>query len=155
MADEQAQQDTQQANAEQDPTQGGVKVDPAFLDAVNAYLAVSDEQTRKFGPKPTCMAMMYAAARHGAFMYLSSVKPINAADERTQFLDYMTTLHRRMLNEHLDGMGEEHGIDVGDSELAEDYAAAGVQVGRLKKQTPAAEYVASAGAVPPAAPVNE
>ena len=150
MADEQAQQ---QAQAEpQNPNQ----VDPAFFDAVNAYLAVSDEQSRKFGVKQAAMAMNYAAARHSAHMYLVSVKPINAADERKDFLDYMSTMYRRMLNEHLDGMGEERGIDVGESELAAEYAAAGVQIGRLKTtggsgQTPAADYVAAAGANPPAA----
>ena len=154
MADEQQAQtaaDTNEAAA-----QGGTKVDPAFFDAVNAYLAVSDEQTRKFGVKQAAMAMNYAAARHTAHMYLVSVKPINAADERKDFLDYMSTMYRRMLNEHLDGMGEERGIDVGESELAAEYAAAGVQIGRLKTaggsgQTPAADYVAAAGANPPAA----
>ena len=154
MADEQQAQtaaDTNEAAA-----QGGTKVDPAFFDAVNAYLAVSDEQSRKFGVKQATMAMNYAAARHTAHMYLVSVKPINAADERKDFLDYMSTMYRRMLNEHLDGMGEERGIDVGDSELAAEYAAAGVQIGRLKAtggigQTPAADYVAAAGANPPAA----
>ena len=154
MADEQQAQtaaDTNEAAA-----QGGTKVDPAFFDAVNAYLAVSDEQSRKFGVKQATMAMNYAAARHTAHMYLVSVKPINAATERKDFLDYMSTMYRRMLNEHLDGMGEERGIDVGDSELAAEYAAAGVQIGRLKTtggsgQTPAADYVAAAGANPPAA----
>ena len=144
MADEQAQQ---QAQAEpQNPNQ----VDPAFFDAVNAYLAVSDEQSRKFGVKQAAMAMNYAAARHSAHMYLVSVKPIAAAEERKDFMDYMSTMYRRMLNEHLDGMGQERGIDVGESELAAEYAAAGVQVGRAA-QTPAGDYVASAGAVPPAA----
>ena len=154
MADEQQAQtaaDTNEAAA-----QGGTKVDPAFFDAVNAYLAVSDEQSRKFGVKQATMAMNYAAARHTAHMYLVSVKPINAADERKDFLDYMSTMYRRMLNEPLDGMGEERGIDVGESELAAEYAAAGVQIGRLKTtggsgQTPAADYVAAAGANPPAA----
>ena len=148
MADEQQAQtaaDTNEAAA-----QGGTKVDPAFFDAVNAYLAVSDEQSRKFGVKQATMAMNYAAARHTAHMFLVSVKPIDAANERTGFLDYMSTMYRRMLNEHLDGMGEERGIDVGESELAAEYAAAGVQVGRAK-QTPAADYVAASGATPPAA----
>ena len=154
MADEQQAQtaaDTNEAAA-----QGGTKVDPAFFDAVNAYLAVSDEQSRKFGVKQATMAMNYAAARHTAHMYLVSVQPIKAAEERSGFLDYMSTMYRRMLNEHLDGMGEERGIDVGESELAAEYAAAGVQIGRLKTtggsgQTPAADYVAAAGANPPAA----
>ena len=71
-------------------------------------------------------------------MFLTNVKPIAAAEERLPFLDYMTTMYRRMLNEHLDGMGEERGIDVGDSELAEEYKAAGVKVGRLKDAPAAA-----------------
>ena len=149
MADEQQAQ-TAADNTEEAAAQGGVKVDPGFFDAVNAYLAVSDDQTRKFGVKEAAMAMNYAAARHSAHMYLVSVKPINAANERKDFMDYMTTMYRRMLNEHLDGMGEERGIDVGESELAAEYAAAGVQVGRVGP-TPAGDYVASAGAVPPAA----
>ena len=155
MADEQQAQTAAGNNNEAPAQGGGTKVDPAFFDAVNAYLAVSDEQTRKFGVKQAAMAMNYAAARHTAHMYLVSVKPINAADERKDFLDYMSTMYRRMLNEHLDGMGEERGIDVGESELAAEYAAAGVQIGRLKTtaesgQTPAADYVAAAGAAPPA-----
>ena len=36
----------------------------------------------------------------------------------------MSTMYRRMLNEHLDGLGHERGIDVGESELAAEYAAA-------------------------------
>ena len=144
MADENAQQEQQAQPVADDnndsATRGGVKVDPAFFDAVNAYLAVSDEQTRKFGVKQAAMAMNFAAARHSAHMYLVSVKPINAANERKAFMDYMSTMYRRMLNEHLDGMGEERGIDVGDSELAAEYAAAGVQIGRLK--TPASGTVA-------------
>ena len=136
MADEQQAQtaaDTNEAAA-----QGGTKVDPAFFDAVNAYLVVSDEQSRKFGVKQATMAMNYAAARHTAHMFLVSVKPISAADERKDFLDYMSTMYRRMLNEHLDGMGEERGIDVGDSELAAEYKAAGVKIGRLKDAPAAA-----------------
>ena len=146
MADDQQ----AQAAAEQSPSQGGVQFDPAFFEAVNAYLAVSDEQSRRFGVREATMAMSYATARHGAHMFLVSVKPIAAAAERTDFLDYMTTMFRRMLNEHIDGMGEERGIDVGDSELADDYRAAGVKIGRLKDHTPAGDYVAASGAVPPA-----
>ena len=83
------------------------------------------------------------------------MKPIHAATERKDFLDYMSTMYRRMLNEHLDGLGQERGIDVGESELAAEYAAAGVQVGNAAPQTPAGDYVAAAGAVPPAAAANE
>ena len=43
----------------------------------------------------------------------------DARGSRTEFLDYMTDLYRRMLNEHLDAIGAERGIDVGPSELAQ------------------------------------
>jgi len=39
----------------------------------------------------------------------------------------MTNMYRRMLNEHLDALGAERGLDVGVSELAGEYAAAGFQ----------------------------
>ena len=93
---------------------------------------------------------MFAAARFNAHVYLSSVKPIHAGDERKGFLDYMSSMYRRMLNEHLDGLGQERGIDVGESELAAEYAAAGAQMGQAQA-TSANDYVSAAGAVPPAA----
>ncbi|MFT4179081.1 MAG: DUF3144 domain-containing protein [Thermomonas sp.] len=155
MADEQAQQGQQGSN----------QVDPAFLEAVNEYLQLADTHTRKVGPKGPSLAILFAAARFNAHVFLLSVKPIDAAKERAAFLDYMSTMYRRMLNEHLDGIGEERGIDVGDSELAEDYKAAGVKIGRLKDAgangagnsapTPAGDYVAAAGAVPPSNAANE
>lgn len=129
--------------------------DPKFFDCVNEYLELTNKQSREYGEKRISLASMYAAARFNAHVYLVSVKPIHAASERTHFLDYMTTMYRRMLNEHLDGIGQERGIDVGESELAEEYAAAGVQFGNTGAQTPAGDYVAAAGAVPPAAPANE
>jgi hypothetical protein len=70
------------------------------------------------------MASMFAAARFNAHVYLANAGA-NAAAERKDFLDYMSTMYRRMLNEHLDGLGAERGIDVGESELAAEYAAAG------------------------------
>ena len=148
MADEQAQQAQPAAD---NPNQ----LDPAFFSCVNEYLELTNKQSREYGEKRISLASMYAAARFNAHVYLVSVKPIHAASERGQFLDYMTTMYRRMLNEHLDGMGQERGIDVGESELAAEYAAAGIQVGGATVQTPAGDYVAAAGAVPPAAPANE
>ena len=129
--------------------------DPKFFDCVNEYLELTNKQSRQYGEKRISLASMYATARFNAHVYLVSVKPIHAAAERKDFLDYMSTMYRRMLNEHLDGMGQERGIDVGESELAAEYAAAGVQVGGAAVQTPAGDYVAAAGAVPPAAPANE
>ena len=129
--------------------------DPKFFDCVNEYLELTNKQSRQYGEKRISLASMYATARFNAHVYLVSVKPIHAASERKDFLDYMSTMYRRMLNEHLDGMGQERGIDVGVSELADEYAAAGLQVGNAGQQTPAGDYVAAAGAVPPAAAANE
>lgn len=123
--------------------------DPKFFDCVNEYLELANKQAREYGEKRISLASMYAAARFNAHVYLVSVKPIHAASERTHFLDYMTHMYRRMLNEHLDGMGQERGIDVGESELAAEYAEAGINLGGIG-QTPAGSYVAAAGAVPPA-----
>ena len=148
-----AEENQAQPAAEQ---QNGTQFPPQFFDCVNEYLELTNKQSQKQGVRRISMASLYAAARFNAHVYLVSVKPVHAAGERKDFLDYMSTMYRRMLNEHLDGMGEERGIDVGDSELAAEYAAAGVQIGRLKTtggigQTPAADYVAAAGANPPAA----
>ncbi|GHB96588.1 DUF3144 domain-containing protein [Thermomonas carbonis] len=150
MADE---QQTQAAADTAGQTRNGP--DPKFFDCVNEYLELTNKQSREYGEKRISLASMYAAARFNAHVYLVSVKPIHAAGERKDFLDYMSTMYRRMLNEHLDGMGQERGIDVGESELAAEYAAAGVQVGNAAVQTPASDYVAAAGAVPPAAAANE
>ena len=125
--------------------------DDKFYERVDAHIRLSNQQLADGTPRLNVSgSTLFAAARFNAQVYLLNVKPIHAASERAHFLDYMTTMYRRMLNEHLDGMGQERGIDVGESELAAEYAAAGVQVGRAA-QTPAGDYVASAGAVPPAA----
>ena len=140
MADEQ-----QAQPAADNPNQ----LDPAFFTCVNEYLELTNKQSQQQGLKRIALASLYAAARFNAHVYLSSVHPGQAAGDRTDFLDYMTTMFRRMLNEHLDGLGQERNIDVGESELAADYAAAGVQVGRMG-QAPAGDH-AAAGAAPPAA----
>ena len=150
MADEHQTQAAADASAQ---AQNGP--DPKFFDCVNEYLELTNRQSQQYGEKRISLASMYAAARFNAHLYLVSVKPIHAASERKDFLDYMSTMYRRMLNEHLDGMGQERGIDVGESELAAEYAAAGIQVGGGATQTPAGDYVAAAGAVPPAAAANE
>jgi phage terminase Nu1 subunit (DNA packaging protein) len=113
-----AQAEAQQKTAE--PTQ----LDPAFFTCVNEYLELTTRQAKQQGLKRISMASLYAAARFNAVVYLASVGP-NAAEERKGFLDYMGELYRRMLNEHIDGLGAERGIDVGVSELAAEYAAAG------------------------------
>ena len=62
MADEQQAQNAAENAA---PAQGGTQVDPAFFDAVNAYLAVSDEQSRKFGVKQAVFENVESAWRLG------------------------------------------------------------------------------------------
>lgn len=137
-------------------------LDPAFFTAVNEYLELTNRQSREHGLKRISLASMFASARFNSHVYLSSVEPGQAAGQRKDFMDYMTTMYRRMLNEHLDGLGHERGIDVGESELAAEYAAAGVQIGRMgaangagAAATPANEYVSASGAVPPPAAANE
>jgi hypothetical protein len=135
-------------------------LDPAFFTSVNEYLELTNRQSREHGLKRISLASLFAAARFNSHVFLSSIEPGQAAGDRKDFLEYMTTMYRRMLNEHLDGLGHERNIDVGESELAEEYAAAGVQVGRMAAAnstasandaaTPASEYVSAAGAVPPA-----
>ena len=132
MAEEQAQQEPQTQ------VEGGNQFPPQFFDCVNEYLELTNKQSQQYGEKNISLAALFASARFNAHVFLANVKPISAAEERTAFLDYMSTMYRRMLNEHLDGMGEERGIDVGDSELADEYKAAGVKIGRLKDAPAAA-----------------
>ena len=106
---------------------GPKKLDPAFFACVNEYLELSDRQSKEHGLKRISMAGLFAASRFNAHVFLASAGPAAAAD-RIAFLDYMTSMYRRMLNEHLDGLGGERGIDVGESELAAEYEAAGVQI---------------------------
>lgn len=132
MADETTPQAQNPVEAQTGNAQAGTAFPPQFFECVNEYLELTHKQSQKYGEKNISLAALFAAARFNAHVFLTSVKPIEAANERKPFLDYMTTLYRRMLNEHLDGLGEERGIDVGDSELAEEYKAAGVKIGRLK-----------------------
>ena len=141
MTDDATQQNDLQQNADQQSqaqqAQGpGQQLDPAFFTCVNEYLELTNRQSKEQGLKRISMASLYAAARFNAHVYLANAS--KAGEDRPAFLDYMSTMYRRMLNEHLDGLGHERGIDVGESELAAEYAAA-----------------AAAGPVTPAAPANE
>ena len=129
---EQNQNETQAANEN-----AANQLDPAFFTVVNEYLELTNRQSKTQGLKRISMASLYAAARFNAHVYLAHAQG-SAANDRKAFLDYMSTMYRRMLNEHLDGLGHERSIDVGESELAAEYAAA-----------------AAAGPVTPAAPANE
>lgn len=145
MADEQAQQGQQAQPGNPDG------LPPSFYTSVNENLALTHKQSREHGLKGTSLASLYATARFNSHVYLSTVESGLAASERVNFLDYMSTLYRRMLNEHLDSLGQERNIDVGESELAAEYAAAGVQLGR-PTATPAGDGQAMP---PPAPPANE
>ena len=100
------------------------QLDPAFFTCVNEYLELTNRQSKEQGLKRISMASLYAAARFNAHVYLANAAA-KAGEDRPAFLDYMTGMYRRMLNEHLDGLGAERGVDVGESELAAEYAAAG------------------------------
>jgi hypothetical protein len=115
-------EETQPQTQTDTPNPNGL--DPASFTCVNEYLELTNKQSKLQGLKRISMASMFAAARFNAHVYLANAGA-NAAAERKDFLDYMSTMYRRMLNEHLDGLGAERGIDVGESELAAEYAAAG------------------------------
>lgn len=120
---------------EQDQNQNPNQLDPAFFTCVNAFLELANQQAREQGLKRISMATLYATARFNVHGYLGNVT--DAADQRTAFLDYMTNMYRRMLNEHLDGIGAEREINVGESELADEYAA--IEAARQASAQPAAE----------------
>jgi len=97
------------------------ELDPKFFAVCNEYLELTNKQAKEHGLKRISLASLYAAARFNSHVFLSTSN--NIAVERDTFLNYMTDLYRRMLNEHLDGLGHERGINVGKSELEEVYAA--------------------------------
>ena len=132
MTDETPSQTAQAAN-----DNAANQLDPAFFTCVNEYLELTNRQSKQQGLKRISMASLFAAARFNAHVYLASAGS-NVAAERKDFLDYMSTMYRRMLNEHLDGLGHERGLDVGESELAAEYAAAAA-AGPVSPATPAAE----------------
>ena len=119
---EETNKDTQ-AQAPAQAAEGG-KVDPAFFTCVNEYLELTNRQSKQQGLKRISMASLYAASRFNAHVYMANAGA-RVGEQRKEFLDYMSNMYRRMLNEHLDGLGAERGVDVGESELAAEYAAAG------------------------------
>ena len=102
----------------------GGRIDPAFFTCVNEYLELTNRQSKQQGLKRISMASLYAASRFNAHVYMANAGA-RVGEQRKDFLDYMSNMYRRMLNEHLDGLGAERCVDVGESELAPEYAAAG------------------------------
>ena len=107
----------QQAQDDQQQNQ----LDPKFFTVVNEYLELTNKQSKEHGLKRISMASLYAAARFNVHTFMQA-SGANVAKERQDFLNYMTKLYRTMLNEHLDGLGHERGIDVGASELQAELA---------------------------------
>ena len=133
---------TRRTRAEPEPAGSGV------LRLRQRIPELTNKQSQQQDVRRISMASLYAAARFNAHVYLVSVKPIHAAGERKDFLDYMTTMYRRMLNEHLDGMGQSAAST--SANPAGGRIRRGGRPGRRMGPTPAGDYVA-AGAVPPAA----
>lgn len=111
--------DTQ--NPQTPPNIGAPPLDPAFFEVVNKFVHLANRQGGIHGIKRTSFAALYGVARYNAHTYIGLETDVPGT--RAQFLDYMTDLYRRMLNEHLDALGAERGVDVGQSELAAGDAA--------------------------------
>ncbi|MUV15054.1 DUF3144 domain-containing protein [Noviluteimonas gilva] len=123
--------ETNEAQAQADQQQN--QLDPKFFQVVNEYLELTNKQSKEHGLKRISMASLYAAARFNVHTFMQGAGA-NVANERQDFLNYMTKLYRTMLNEHLDGLGHERGIDVGASELQAELAR---QAAAAQEQTKA------------------
>ena len=127
--------------------------DNAFFASVNEYLDLTRKQSTESGPQRPSVASMFAAARFNAYVFIGTVPPNAVGANRQAWLDHTTALFRRMLNENLDGLGREHNVDVGVSELGQGDAAAvkadAASGPEAPAATSAADYVAAAGALPP------
>ena len=132
MSEETSKDTPAQAQAPAQAGEGG-KIDPAFFTCVNEYLELTNRQAKQQGLKRISMASLYAASRFNAHVYMANAGA-KVGEQRSDFLDYMSNMYRRMLNEHLDGLGAERGVDVGESELAADYAAAGLTARGLRTE---------------------
>ena len=119
------------AQAQADEQQN--QLDPGFFKVVNEYLELTNRQSKEHGLKRISMAALYAAARFNVHTFMGA-SGANVADERQDFLNYMTKLYRTMLNEHLDGLGHERGIDVGPSELQAELARQAVAKAAAQEQ---------------------
>ena len=106
------------------------QIDPAFFTCINQQLELANRQAQSgHGLRRISLATVHATARFNAHAFLDALEG-DAAAQRTGYLDYMTTLYRRLLNDHLDTLGAARGIDVGESELAGEYQANGYVPGK-------------------------
>ena len=125
--------DETNTDAQAPAAQAQNQLDPKFFTVVNEYLELTNKQSNEHGLKRIRMASLYAAARFNVHTFMQGAGA-NVGNERQDFLNYMTKLYRTMLNEHLDGLGHERGIDVGASELQAELAR---QAAAAKEQTKA------------------
>ena len=121
---------TEDNNAAPQATPQLAQIDPAFFTCVNEQLELANAQAnRGHGLRRISLASLHAAARFNAHAFLDEMQQ-KVPEQRTMFLDYMTDLYRRLLNDQLDVLGAVRGIDVGESELAEEYKANGYIPGK-------------------------
>jgi hypothetical protein len=123
-------EETQDAAQAAQQSQQQAQIDPAFFTCVNEQLELANNQAnRGHGLRRISLASLHAAARFNSHAFLDELQD-KAAEQRPMFRDYMTDLYRKLLNDQLDVLGAVRGIDVGDSELAEEYKAAGYVPGK-------------------------
>lgn len=132
-----------------------VRPDREFFEAANEYLEIARKQTEAGGVNRASIASMFAIARFSSHVFMGTVPEQLLAANRTAWLDHTAGLFRRMLNEQLDALGHERGVNVGVSEVAQhEPAAASADVAadaapEGAATTSAADYVAASGALPP------
>lgn len=80
----------------------GVALDPKFFTATNAYLELANKQGQEFGMKRVSASILYAAARYNSHAYVGF--ETDPKGNKAAFLDYMTDLYRRMLDENVDNL---------------------------------------------------
>ena len=127
-----------------------VRPDREFFEAANEYLDIARRQAEASGVNRASIASLFAIARFSSHVFMGTVPLQALAANRTAWLDHTTLLFRRMLNEQLDALGQERGVDVGVSELvpAEAPQAAPANDADAAPAS-AADYVAAASALPP------
>ncbi len=92
------------------------QVDPEFFVCSNTYLDIANQQARRQGMRRVSGAILYAAARYNVHAYLGYETNIRGTS--ADFLDNMTGLYRTMLQEHLENLANERGIDLAASDTA-------------------------------------
>jgi len=104
----------QAPQADQQPA--GQQLDPEFFACSNTYLDIANQQARRQGLRRVSGAILYAAARYNVHAYLGFETDVKGTS--ADFIDYMTALYRNMLEEHLAGVAQERGIDLGTAAQA-------------------------------------